>query len=78
MLRGHKDGVGSGVFASGGTTVVTAGDDARVRVWRPRWTVIEKPLAGAASVAFTPDGRRLRVGVNDNDDRCPRPFRLDG
>jgi WD40 repeat protein len=65
VLRGHKDGVGSGVFASGGTTVVTAGDDARVRVWRPRWTLTEKPLAGAASVAFTPDGRRIRVGVND-------------
>ena len=77
VLRGHKDGVGSGVFASGGTTVVTAGDDARVRVWRPRWTVTEKPLAGAASVAFTPDGRRLRVGVNDNT-TVPRPCRLGG
>ena len=66
VLRGHKDGVGSGVFAANGTAVVTAGDDGRVRVWRPRWTVIEKRLAGAASVAFTPDGRRIRVGVNDN------------
>jgi WD40 repeat protein len=65
VLRGHKDGVGSGVFASGGNTVVTAGDDARVRVWRPRWTVIEKPLAGATSVAFTPDATRVRVRVND-------------
>ena len=65
VLKGHKDGVGSGVFASGGSTIVTAGDDARVRVWRPRWTVIEKPLPGAASVAFTPDGRRVWVGVND-------------
>ena len=68
VLRGHKDGIGSGVFASGGNMVITAGDDARVRVWRPRWTLTEKPLPGAASVTFAPDGRRAWVGVNMPDE----------
>jgi WD40 repeat protein len=59
VLRGHKDRVGSGVFASGGSTIMTAGDDRKVRVWQPRWTLIERPLAGVASAGFTPDGRRV-------------------
>jgi len=62
VLKGHKDRVGSGVFASNGSTVLTASDDSRVRAWEPRWTLLERPLPGARSFAFSQDGRRLWVG----------------
>jgi WD40 repeat protein len=55
VMKGHRDTVGSGVFARGGRQIVTAGDDGAVRIWTPLVDTETSVAAGIGSAATSSD-----------------------
>ena len=84
VLKGHRDAVASGAFLPG-NAVVTAGDDGRVRRWRPTWSLTQTVRDAAKDVVTAPsplsDGERsdgaawpgLEKVIADRDNSCTRP-----
>jgi LSD1 subclass zinc finger protein len=69
----HNGGVSAVVFNPAGGSLVTAGPDGKVKVWKSDgWTLVDPPLeAGVAvnALAFMPDGSRLAAGRTDGKTR---------
>ena len=69
ILEGHSDWVGSVVFSSDGTRVVSGSDDKSLLIWNVNTGEIEHVLeehsAAVTSVAISHDGRRVVSGSDD-------------
>ena len=71
VLKGHQDRVGSGVFASNGDTVLTAADGGKVRMWEPRWTLLERRCPRRAPGFTRMAGGSGSAGIQDEDAAQP-------
>jgi serine/threonine protein kinase/WD40 repeat protein len=76
LLTGHTDDVTSIAFSPAGTTLASAGrQDNTVRLWRLSDGTLLRTLTHPGevlSVAFSPDGQTLAVGMSDNTVRLWR------
>ena len=79
-LKGHSKSVNAIAFTPDGKRVVTAGQDATIRIWNPRSGNLIATLRGHAKsvtrVAFSPDGRQIGSANRDGTlqlRRVPKP-----
>ncbi|MEM7067207.1 MAG: caspase family protein, partial [Cyanobacteria bacterium P01_B01_bin.77] len=68
-LKGHSNLVNAVAFSPQGDCIVSASDDATLRLWDREGNPIERPLRGHSdlvnAVAFSPDGEHIVSGSND-------------
>ncbi|MDZ7955027.1 caspase family protein, partial [Nostoc sp. DedQUE09] len=68
-FRGHQGGVSSVAISPDGQTIVSGGEDGRVRLWNFQGQPLAEPFrshhGGVSSVAISPDGQTIVSGGSD-------------